>query len=148
LSQNPLSAEEFPTRPVVIIVPSTPGGGADIISRITGDQLSRQLSQPSVIQNVPGAGSVVGTAAGAKARPDGYTLVAGLTSSMAVNPNLFSNLAYDPIRDFEPVAMLAKYPFVLVVSKNFPAHSVRELIALAKSRPGEINYASAGNGSG
>jgi tripartite-type tricarboxylate transporter receptor subunit TctC len=90
----------------------------------------------------------VGTAAGAKAAPDGYTLVAGLTGSMAVNPSLFSNLAYDPIRDFEPVAMLARYPFVLVVSKNFAARSVSQLIALAKSRPGEINYASAGNGSG
>ena len=145
---NPLSAEEFPTQPVVIIVPSTPGGGTDIISRVIGDRLSKQLRQPLVVQNVLGAGSAVGTAAGAKARPDGYTLVAGLTSSMAVNPSLFSNLAYDPIRDFEPVAMLARYPFVLVVSKNFAAHSVSQLIALAKSRPGEINYASAGNGSG
>jgi tripartite-type tricarboxylate transporter receptor subunit TctC len=148
LAVNPLRAQDYPTRAVTIIVPSTPGGGTDIVSRIVGDQLSKQLGQAFVMQNVPGAGSVVGTAAGAKAAPDGYTLVAGLTGSMAVSPSLFAKLPYDPIRDFEPVAMLAKYPFVLVVSKAFPAHSVGELIALAKSRPGEINYASAGNGSG
>ncbi|HEY7298722.1 MAG TPA: tripartite tricarboxylate transporter substrate binding protein [Xanthobacteraceae bacterium] len=148
LAAKAAPAQEFPTRPVSIIVPSTPGGGTDIIARIVGDQLSKQLGHPFIIQNVPGAGLIVGTVAGARAAPDGYTLLTGLTGSMAVNSSLFSNLAYDSIRDFEPVAMLARYPFVLVVSKNFPAHSVSELIALAKLRPGEINYASAGNGTG
>src|SRR5262249_55233927 len=117
-------AQEFPTRPVTVIVPQPPGGGTDIIARIIGDQLSKQLGQPFIIENRAGAGTVVGTAAAANATADGYTLVTGLTASMAVNPSLFANLSYDPIRDFAPVAMLARFPFVLVVSKNFPAHSV------------------------
>jgi tripartite-type tricarboxylate transporter receptor subunit TctC len=148
LATNPLAADDYPTRPVTDIVASTAGGGTDIISRIVGDQLSKQLGEPFVVQNMPGAGSVVGTDAAAKAAPDGYTLQTGLNASMAVNPSLFPNLPYDPIRDFAPVGMLAEFPFVLVVSNNFPAHSVKELIALAKAKPGEINYASAGNGTG
>jgi tripartite-type tricarboxylate transporter receptor subunit TctC len=143
-----VAAQDFPTRPVTIIVASTPGGGTDIISRIIGEQLSKQLAQPFVVENMPGAGSLTGTVAAAKATPDGYTLQTGLNASMAVNPSLFANLPYDPVRDFEPVGMLAEFPFAVVVSKDFPAHSIQELIALAKARPGEINYASAGNGTG
>jgi len=142
------AAENFPTRPVTIIVASTPGGGTDIISRIAAEQLSKQLGQPFVVENIPGAGSLTGTVVAAKATPDGYTLQTGLNASMAVNPSLFANLPYDPINDFEPVGMLAEFPFVVVASNNFAAHSIKDLIALAKSRPGEINYASAGNGTG
>jgi tripartite-type tricarboxylate transporter receptor subunit TctC len=145
---NPLSAQEFPTRPVTIVVPSTAGGGTDIISRIVGDQLSKQLGQAFIIDDRPGAGTVIGTVAAANAAADGYTLVAGLNANMAVNPSLFARLPYDPIRDFAPVAMLANFPYVVVVSKNLPVHSIKELIALAKLRPGEIDYASAGNGTG
>lgn len=145
---GPLSAQEFPTRPVAIIVPQPPGGGTDIISRIIGGQLSTQLGQPVVIENRTGAGTVVGTVAAAGAAADGYTLLAGLNANMAVNSSLYAKLAYDPVRDFTPVGMMAEFPFVLVVSNNFPAHSVKELIALAKAKPGEINFASAGNGSG
>src|SRR5471032_614375 len=148
LASSPLSAQEYPTRPVVIIVPQAPGGGTDIISRIIGQQLSTQLGQPFVIENRTGAGTVVGTVTAAHAAADGYTLLAGLNSNMAVNSSLYANLGYDPIRDFVPVGMMAEFPFVLVVNKDFPAQSVKELIALAKSKPGEINYASAGNGSG
>jgi tripartite-type tricarboxylate transporter receptor subunit TctC len=148
LPSSPLFAEEFPTRPVAIIVPSTAGGGTDIISRIVGDQLARQLGQAFVVENRPGAGSLAGTVAAARAAPDGYTLLAGYNSNMAVNPSLFAKLPYDPILDFTPVAMLADFPFVVVVSKNLPVNSIQELIALARSRPGEINYASAGNGTG
>jgi tripartite-type tricarboxylate transporter receptor subunit TctC len=144
----PLAAQDFPTRPVTIIVASTPGGGTDIISRIIGEQLSKQLGQPFVVENIAGAGSLNGTVIAAKAAPDGYTLQTGLNASMAVNPSLFANLPYDPIRDFVPVGMLAEFPFAVVVSKDFPVHSIKELIALGKSRPGEINYASAGNGTG
>ena len=142
------AAENFPTRPVTIIVASTPGGGTDIVSRIAAEQLSKQLGQPFVVENIPGAGSLTGTVVAAKATPDGYTLQTGLNASMAVNPSLFANLPYDPINDFEPVGMLAEFPFVVVASNNFAAHSIKDLIALAKSRPGEINYASAGNGTG
>jgi tripartite-type tricarboxylate transporter receptor subunit TctC len=91
---------------------------------------------------------VVGTVAAAKAAPDGYTLLAGLNANMAVNPSMFANLPYDPIRDFTPVAMLADYPFLVVVNNDLPAKSIKDLIALAKSKPGQINYASAGNGTG
>jgi tripartite-type tricarboxylate transporter receptor subunit TctC len=141
-------AQAYPTKPVTIIVPSTAGGGTDIIARIIGDQLSKQLGQGFVIDNRPGAGLIVGTVAAAKAAPDGYTLLVGLNGSMAVNPSLFANLAYDPIRDFTPVAMLATFPFLVVVNNDLPAKSIKELIELAKSKPGQINYASGGNGTG
>jgi tripartite-type tricarboxylate transporter receptor subunit TctC len=144
----PAAAEDFPTRPVTIIVASTAGGGTDIVSRIVGEQLSKQLGQPFVVENIAGAGSLTGTEVAAKAAADGYTLQTGLNASMAVNPGLFAHLPYDPVRDFAPVGMLAEFPFVVVVSKNFPAHSIRELIAMAKAHPGEINFASAGNGTG
>jgi len=142
------AAQDYPARPVAIIVPQPPGGGTDIISRLIADQLSKQLGQTFVIENRPGAGTVVGTVAAAKAAPDGYSLLAGLNANMAVNSSLFKTLAYDPIRDFTPVGMMALFPFVVVVSNDFPAHSIKELIALAKAKPGEINFASAGNGSG
>ena len=146
LVATPLSAQDFPTRPVTIIVPSTAGGGTDIISRIVGAELSKQLGQPFVIENV--AGPVTGTLMAAHATPDGYTLLAGLNANMAVNPSLFKSLAYDPVKDFEPVGMMANFPFLVLVSNNLPVHSIKELIALGKAKPGEINYASAGNGTG
>jgi tripartite-type tricarboxylate transporter receptor subunit TctC len=141
-------AQNFPTRPVTIIVASTPGGGTDIIGRLIADQLSRQLGQSFIVENKPGAGSVVGTVAAAKAAPDGYTLNVGLNASMAVNPSVFKNLAYDPVRDFTPVAMLASYPFLVVVNNDLPVKSITDLIALGKAKPGQINYASAGIGTG
>ncbi len=141
-------AEDYPTRTVTDIVASTPGGGTDIISRVYAEQLSKQLGQPFIVENIAGAGSLTGTVQAARAAPDGYTLQTGLNASMAVNPSLFANLPYDPVNDFEPVGMLAQFPFALVVSNNFPAHSVKELIAMAKEKPGAINYASAGNGTG
>jgi tripartite-type tricarboxylate transporter receptor subunit TctC len=141
-------AQTYPSRAITIIVPQPPGGGTDIISRMVGQQLSVQMGVPVVIENRAGAGTIVGSETAAKATPDGYTLLAGLTANMAVNPSLFKKLPYDPIRDFTPVGMMAQFPFVLVVSKDFPAHSVKELIELAKQKPGQINFASAGNGTG
>ena len=141
-------AEDYPIRTITDIVASTPGGGTDIISRVYGEQLSKQLGQPFIVENIAGAGSLTGTVQAARATPDGYTLQTGLNASMAVNPSLFANLPYDPVNDFEPVGMLAQFPFALVVSNNFPVHSVKELIAMAKEKPGGINYASAGNGTG
>jgi len=148
LTATAADAQDFPTRAITIIVAQPPGGGTDIISRIVAQQLSVQLGKPVVVENKPGAGTIVGTEAAAKSPPDGYTLLAGLTANMAVNPSLFRKLPYDPIKDFTPVGMMAEFPFVLVVSKNFPAKSVKELLALAKAKPGEINFASAGNGTG
>ncbi len=144
----PAGAKDFPSRNITIIVPQPPGGGTDIISRIVGQQLSVQLGVTVVIENKPGAGTIVGTEAAAKAQPDGYTLLTGLTANMAVNPSLFKRLPYDSVRDFTPVGMLAEFPFVLLVSNNFAAKSVKELIAMAKEKPGQINFASAGNGTG
>jgi tripartite-type tricarboxylate transporter receptor subunit TctC len=141
-------AQDYPTRPVTVIVAQPPGGGTDIIARIIAQQLSVQLGEPFVVENRAGAGTVVGTAIAANAAPDGYTLLTGLSANMAVNPSLFAHLSYDPIRDFTPVGMLAEFPFVVVVNKDFPAHSIKELIAMAKAKPGEINFASGGNGTG
>jgi tripartite-type tricarboxylate transporter receptor subunit TctC len=148
LASNPALAQDYPTRPVTVIVAQPPGGGTDIIARIIAQQLSIQLGQPFVVENRAGAGTVVGTAAAANAAPDGYTLLTGLSANMAVNPSLFAHLGYDPVRDFTPVGMLAEFPFVVVVSNNFPAHSIKELVAMAKAKPGEINFASGGNGTG
>jgi tripartite-type tricarboxylate transporter receptor subunit TctC len=148
LAASPVSAQDYPTRTVTDIVASTPGGGTDIVSRIVDEQLSKQMGQPFIVENIAGAGSLTGTVQAARAAPDGYTLQTGLNASMAVNPSLFANLPYDPVADFEPVGMLAQFPFALVVSNNFPAHSVKELIAMAKEKPGTIDYASAGNGTG
>jgi tripartite-type tricarboxylate transporter receptor subunit TctC len=145
---SPLFAQDYPTRPVTIVVAQPPGGGTDIIARIIANQLSIQMGQPFVVENKAGAGTVVGTAFAASAAPDGYTLLTGLTANMAVNPSLFTKLAYDPIRDFTPVGMLATFPFAVVVSNNFPAHSIKELIEMAKAKPGDINFASGGNGTG
>jgi tripartite-type tricarboxylate transporter receptor subunit TctC len=142
------AAEDYPTRTITDIVASTPGGGTDIVSRIVVEQLSKQFGQPFIVENIAGAGSLTGTVQAARATPDGYILQTGLNASMAVNPSLFAHLPYDPVNDFEPVGMLAQFPFAMVVSNNFPAHSVKELIAMAKAKPGQVNYASAGNGTG
>jgi tripartite-type tricarboxylate transporter receptor subunit TctC len=148
VASSAVHAQEYPNRTVRIIVAQPPGGGTDTIARLVADRLSKQLGQTFIVENRPGAGMNVGTEAAARADADGYTLLLGLNGNMAVNPSLFSNLRYDPIRDFTPVAMLANYPFLLVVNKDLPAKSVKDLIAMAKAKPGTINYASAGNGTG
>jgi tripartite-type tricarboxylate transporter receptor subunit TctC len=145
---EPLRAQSYPARSVTLIVPSAAGGGTDTIARLIGDQLSKQLGQGFVVENRTGAGLVVGTTAAAKATPDGYTLLVGLTGNMSVNPSLFAKLPYDSLADFTPVAMLADYPFLVVVNNDLPAKSIEELVALLKSQPGKIDYASAGNGTG
>jgi len=143
-----LRAQSYPARSVTLIVPSAAGGGTDTIARLIGDQLSKQLGQGFVVENRTGAGMLVGTTAAAKAAPDGYTLLVGLTGNMSVNSSLFAKLPYDPLADFTPVAMLANYPFLVVVNNDLPAKSIKELVALLKSQPGKIDYASAGNGTG
>lgn len=145
---NAVQGQEYPGRTVRIIVPQPPGGGTDTIARLLADQLAIQLGQPFIVDNRPGAGMLVGTEAAARAEPDGYTLVIGLNGNMAVNPSLFRNLRYDPVQDFKPVAMLANFPFLVVVNKDLPARSMKELVDLAKAQPGKINFASAGNGTG
>jgi tripartite-type tricarboxylate transporter receptor subunit TctC len=148
IAADALHAQSYPTRSVTLIVPSAAGGGTDTIARLVGDQLAKQLGQGFVVENRTGAGMLVGTAAAAKAAPDGYTLLVGLTGNMSVNSSLFAKLPYDPLADFTPVAMLANYPFLVLVNNELPVRAINELIALLKSQPGKIDYASAGSGTG
>jgi tripartite-type tricarboxylate transporter receptor subunit TctC len=143
-----LSAQTYPARSVTFVVPSAAGGGTDTIARLIGDQLSKQTGQSFVVENRTGAGMLTGTTAVAKAQPDGYTILVGLTGNMSVNPSLFAKLPYDPLIDFVPVAMLANYPFLVVVNNDLPVKSIKELIAYLKANPGKVDYAAAGNGTG
>ena len=139
--------QTYPSKPIRLIVPFAAGGGNDNVARLVGKRLSDSLGQPLVIDNRPGAGGVLGAELAAKAAPDGYTLFLGGVASHAVNPNLNDRLPYDPIRDFAPVVLLASAPLVLVVHPSVPADSVKAFVALARSKPGQLNYASNGNGS-
>ena len=140
-------AQTYPQRPVRIIVPYPPGSGTDIVARLLGQRISESWGQPIVVDNRPGAGAIVGVDAVAKSAPDGYTLGIADTGPLAINPALYPKLPYDPVRDFAPVVEVAKLPFMLVAHPTLGVSSVAELIAEAKRRPGQINYASVGNGS-
>lgn len=140
-------AQEWPARSVRIIVPFPPGQGADIIGRLLAERLSPVLGQQIVVDNRPGAGSMVGTALAAKAPGDGYTLVIGGTSAMVINPHLYPDPGYDTLRDFAPITNVASLPMMICVNPSFPARTIQELIKLAKQRPHEIVYGSSGNGS-
>ena len=136
---------DYPNRPVRIIVPSSPGGGTDILSRLLTPQLTERLGQPVVVDNRPGAGSIIGNELVAKAAPDGYTLLMGI-STLAILPAMHKKLSYDALRDLAPVTQVISAPNLLVVHPSLPVRSVKELIAFSQKRPGEINYASAGLG--
>ncbi len=138
-------AQEYPTKPVRLLIPAAPGGGADILGRLVGNKLSENLGQPVVMDYRPGAGGILATEMAAKAAPDGYTLLMAYIGTFGVNPSLYPKLTYDPVKDFAPVAFLSATPSMLVVHPSVPARSVRELIALAKAKPGTLNYASGGS---
>jgi len=142
------TAETYPSRQIHLIVPFPPGGGNDAMARIVGDKLGEALGQRVVIENKGGAGGVVGTASVAKAAPDGHTLLLGHTGTLAINPHLYRTISYDPRLDFAPVGQIARIPLVMVVNPSLAARTVQEFIALAKSRPGQLNYASSGVGTG
>jgi tripartite-type tricarboxylate transporter receptor subunit TctC len=139
-------AQGYPNKPIKFVVAYPPGGAADILARLIGQRLSERLGEPVVIDNKPGAGTAIGTDLVAKSAPDGYTILMGTVSSHAINPALNTNVGYDPVRDFQPISLVASLPFVLVVNPSVPATSVQELIALAKAQPGKLNFSSAGNG--
>jgi tripartite-type tricarboxylate transporter receptor subunit TctC len=139
-------AQTFHARPITWIVPFAPGGSTDIVARTVGQQLGVALGQAVVIDNRPGAGGTIGVAVGAKAAPDGYTLTGGTISTHAINATLFKNLAYDPVKDFEPVSLLAYVPNVLMANPNLGVGNVRELIAWLKKNPGKASFASSGAG--
>jgi tripartite-type tricarboxylate transporter receptor subunit TctC len=143
----PMGAEAaYPERPVRLIVPYPPGGGNDTLARLFGQKLSEMWGHQVVVDNRPGAGTIIGTQLAARAAPDGYTLLLSSIASHAVAPYLYKNPGYDPVRDFTPITLLAIAPTVLCVNATVPAKSVQELVALAKSRPGELKFASGGNG--
>lgn len=137
----------YPGRAVRLVVPFSPGGGTDIISRTVGQKLTEVWGHPVIVDNRPGANGIIGTNAVAKSKPDGYTLGV-VIANHAINPSLYSKLPYDTLRDFVPVTLMAQYPYIITVHPSVPAKSVRELISLAKARPGQLSYASSGNGSG
>jgi tripartite-type tricarboxylate transporter receptor subunit TctC len=140
-------AQAFPARAVRVIVPFTAGSAVDAGARITGQRLSEMWKQQVIIDNRVGANMMIGVEAGAKAAPDGYTLCLPNDAAFAVNPVLYSKVPYDPIKDFAPITQVAGITLVLISHPSFPVKSVKEFIALAKARPGEINYASGGVGS-
>jgi tripartite-type tricarboxylate transporter receptor subunit TctC len=139
-------AQAWPTKPAVMLVPQAPGGTNDIVARLIATELGTRLGQAFVVDNRPGAGGNIGTSAAAKSAPDGYTVLMTISSSQAINPSLYKSIPFDPVKDFEPVAPIASVPNVLVVNPAFPAKSMQELIAMAKAKPGEYRFASAGNG--
>ena len=145
---TPLAAQDFPSRPLKLVVPQPPGGGFDTVARQLADKLGPLLGQPVVVENRPGAGTLVGTESVARAPADGYTLLLGGLSNIALNPGLYPKLSYDPQKDFVPVGLAVKYSYTLVARKDLPQATLRELIEYARANPEKVTYASAGNGSG
>jgi tripartite-type tricarboxylate transporter receptor subunit TctC len=142
----PALAQQFPSKPVRVVVPYTPGGGADTTARLIAPKLQDALGQTVVIDNKPGAGGTIGDDAVAKAAPDGHTLLIGAFAH-AVNPSLMPKMPFRTPDDFAPVSLLVTVPELLVVTPSFPAQTVAELVAMAKAQPGKLSYASSGNGS-
>jgi tripartite-type tricarboxylate transporter receptor subunit TctC len=140
-------AQGYPAKPVRIVVPQAPGAQSELFARMVGQKMSESLGQPVVNDPRPGAGGAVGAEVAARAAPDGYTLLLATNSSHGANPALYAKLPYDPVRDFAPIALMVGMPYVLSVHPSLPVANVKQLIAFAKSRPGQLNYASAGNGS-
>ena len=138
--------DKYPNRPVILIVPQATGGANDAIARVVAQKLSEQTGQSFIVENRPGAGGNVGTAQAAKAKPDGYTLLLTANSAQVINPALYKSTGFDPVKDFEPVSPVATAGYVLVANTSFPPKNVAELVTLAKSQPGKITIASAGNG--
>ena len=138
----------YPSRPLRVIVPQPPGGGFDFVARLLAERLGKVLGQSVVVENRTGSGTLVGTDLAAKAAPDGYTLLMGSVSNLALNMGLYNNLSYDSLRDFEPVGLAVSYSYTLMARKDLPLDSLKEVVAYAKANPGKLTYASAGNGSG
>jgi tripartite-type tricarboxylate transporter receptor subunit TctC len=141
------AAQAYPAKPVRIVVGFTPGGGNDVISRLVAARLTTAFGRQFVVENRPGAGGMIGAELVAKSPADGYALFLAGVATHGINPNLQKNVPYDPVRDFDPVCLMASAPVLLAVHPSLPARTVKQFIALARARPGEINYASSGHGS-
>ncbi|MBC7379886.1 MAG: tripartite tricarboxylate transporter substrate binding protein [Burkholderiaceae bacterium] len=148
-AQLPAAAQAaFPNKPLRLIVPQPPGGGFDFVARVLAERLGKPLGQAVVVENRSGSGTLVGTDLAAKAAPDGYTLLLGSVSNLALNMGLYKNLSYDSLRDFEPLGLAVSYSYTLMCRKDLPYNSLQEVVVFAKANPGKLSYASAGNGSG
>lgn len=143
----PAHADSYPAKPVTIVVPQAPGGTNDIVGRLLATELGQKLGQSFIVENRPGAGGNVGTQYAAEKVPDGYTLLLTISSTQAINPAVYKKIPFDPVKDFEPLALIGSVPNVLLAHPSVPVNSLKELIASAKAKPGEYRYASAGNGS-
>lgn len=141
------AATTYPVRPVHVIVPFAAGGTSDVVTRIVSDQLAKLWGVPVVVENRPGAGGNIGAEAVARSRPDGYTLLMGTVATHGINASLYGRMPYDPVKNFEPVSLVASTPSVLMVSPKLPIHSVADLVNYARSHPNQLNFGSAGNGS-
>jgi tripartite-type tricarboxylate transporter receptor subunit TctC len=146
LAGAPLFAQTYPSKPIRFIVPFPPGGGNDTIARLIGQKLTAATAQQVIVDNRPGAGGTIGAEAAAKSAADGYTMFLAGVATHGINPNLRRKLFYDPVKDFDAVSLIASAPLLVVVHPSLPVRSVKDLIALAKSKPGQINYASNGAG--
>jgi tripartite-type tricarboxylate transporter receptor subunit TctC len=140
------AAQDYPNRPITLVVPFPPGGSTTIVARIIADKLSEALGQQIVVDNRGGAGGTIGTRAVSKSAPDGYTILLGYTGTLAIGPTLYPTAGYDPRKDFEPIGLIGHAPNSLVVHPSFAVHSVKELVDYAKANPGQVNYGSAGVG--
>ena len=146
-AQTPSSTQPYPSRPIRMMVPFSPGGASDVAARIVGQKLGERMGQQVVIENRTGAGGTIGTEVVVRAPADGYSLLMGSSTEIAINPHLYKKLSYDTQRDFAPISHVASTPILIVVHPSLPAKNIKELVALAKARPGQLLGASAGNGS-
>jgi tripartite-type tricarboxylate transporter receptor subunit TctC len=147
LAMTAAHGDNYPSRRITLIAPWPPAGAIDTVCRELAPGVSDLLGQPVVVENRPGAGSTIGTADGAKATPDGYTLVMAGSGSLAISPTLYKELAYDPRKDFTPIALAVRVPFILVINPSLPIESLADLISYAKAHPGALTYGSGGAGS-
>jgi tripartite-type tricarboxylate transporter receptor subunit TctC len=138
----------YPNKVVKVVVPQPPGGGFDFVGRLLADRLGKQMGQSVIVENKPGSGTLVGTDFVAKSAPDGYTLLVGSVSNLALNPGLYPNLPYDSLKDFEPLGLAVAYSYTLMARKDLPLGSLQDVVVFARANPRKMTYASAGNGSG
>lgn len=142
------SAQNYPTRPIRVIVPQPPGGGFDLVARMIAEPLARVMGNPVVVENRPGGGTIVGTEAVAKSEPDGHTILLGANANIVFNPGLYAKLPYGPKADFVPIGLATFNPYTLVARNDLPFNSLKEIVDYARANPGKLTYASAGNGTG
>ena len=142
----PAIAQEYPTKPVMFVVPYAPGGGTEVMARLLGRRLEQRLGKPFVIENRPGAATAIGASFVAKSAPDGHTILLATSTTMAINVSIYKSLSYDPVKELTPVALVSDVPFILVVNPSLPARSVDELVKLANATPAGLDYGSNGHG--